>query len=101
MWWALGVSAALVSLVGGGLGLVSYFGRKAREIERKLGEANGEILSLQLRLIAKAQELEAMRVALEHALDAPPTLDDLERVSALAAGSAAAPAGAADAIDVP
>lgn len=100
MWWALGVSAALVAFVGGALALISYFGRNAREIERKLGEARGEIDSLRRQLDEARRELEAMQVALARALERAPTLDELERMSREAAGGGA-PAGAAAAIKLP
>lgn len=100
MWVAIAAAVALLALVGGIVWLVWYFGQDAREIERKLGEARGEIVRLQGVIDERTRELEALRLALSHALLPRPSLDDLERVSVDAAGSAA-PSGAAAAIDVP
>lgn len=97
---ALAVAAGLLALVGAVAGLVVYFGRQSREIERKLGEARGEIESLREQLEKRVRELEALRADLVRSLDPVPTLDELDRVSGSAAGEAAR-AGAAAAIRVP
>lgn len=97
---AIAVGAGLLALVGAVAGLVAYFGRNAREIERDLGRARGEIERLEGIIADRTRELEALRLALEDALRPRPTLDDLERVSVDATG-APAPSGAASAIDVP
>lgn len=91
--------AAALALIGGAVWLVWYFAANAREIERKLGGAQGEIERLRGVIDDRTRELEACRLALEHALRPRPSLDDLERVS-VAAGGAVIP-GAGAAIDVP
>ena len=100
MWIAIAAAVGLLALVGGIVWLVWYFGENAREIEQELGKARGEIERLQGIIGDRTRELEACRLALEHALRPRPTLDDLERVSVDATG-APAPADAAAAIDVP
>lgn len=100
MWIAIAAALGFLALVGGIVWLVWYFGADAREIERELGRARGEIARLQGIIDERTRELEACRIALEHALRPRPTLDDLERVSDAAAGDSAA-AGAAAEVDVP
>lgn len=98
--WAIAVAAGLLALVGAIAGLVAYFGKQSREIERKLGEARGEIERLRGVIDERTREIEAMREQVVRSLDPVPTLDELERVSGEGAGEAAR-AGAAAAIRVP
>lgn len=100
MWVAIAAAAGLLALVGGIVWLVRKFGDEARDIKEELGRAHGEIARLQEIIDERTRELEACRIALEHALRPRPSLDDLERVSVDAAGGSA-PSGAAAAIDVP
>lgn len=85
-WFAGALGVALVAAVGAIAGLVRYFGENAREINRQLGEARGEIERLRGIVSDRERQLEALRVALDHALSPRPTLDELARVSREAAG---------------
>lgn len=100
MWIAIAAASGLLALVGGVVWLVWNFGDDAREIKEELGRAHGEIKRLRGIIDERTRELEACRIALEHALRPRPSLDELERVSVDAAGGLA-PSGAGSAVDVP
>lgn len=95
--WPLYLSIAGLILTGG---LAVFFGVNRSKLARELGEARGEIDALQQRITERIHEVEALHIALEHALQPRPTLADDERVSVAAAGSAFVP-GAGDAVEVP
>lgn len=93
--------AAIALLTGGAVvgGIWFWSAKDARALAKRVGKLEGENDALKATIVEKDRELEAFRVALSRALDPPPTLDDLDRVSREAAGEAA-PADAASAIDV-
>ena len=83
MWWALGVCAGLVVLLGG---LVVYFGKAARKTERELGEVKLERDDLEAKLAEQARLFADL-------LESDPDLGDLAGMSEAAADAAGGPAG--------